>query len=92
MTIKEKLKKGAGWARQKADEAKRKFDEAGGVEMVKGRIANAASAAVEKSKELGRRMTESPAARLRQLKELHDAGVITDEEFEQKRHRYVDRL
>ena len=30
--------------------------------------------------------------RERELKELHDAGVITDEEYEQKRRPYVDRL
>ena len=29
---------------------------------------------------------------LRQLKELHDDGVLTDEEFNSKRQRYLDAL
>jgi len=33
-----------------------------------------------------------PAAKLIQLKQLHDTGVISDEEYEQKRKKYVDLL
>ena len=35
---------------------------------------------------------ENPVAKLRELKELKDEGIITEEEYQEKRQKYVDKL
>ena len=56
------------------------------------RVATTLQDAVERAKQLSSAQESDIAKRLRQLTELHDDGLITDEEFQRKREEFLKSL